>query len=150
MLLTCPPRMPFRGPSEGWQQDPSNRGSSQRGGLPHGCQLQGIVGQVFDERLVGIPRLHEWFVRRGGKGPRDQAGQSSHNQRSVYLPVLGSTSRRDRSTLWGVGMLTPLVGCKGNFWLNRLDDRNDEIARLKSKVGEINMDNELLYAPAFL
>jgi transposase len=26
------------------------------------------------------------------------------------------------------------------------DDSNDEIARLKSKVGEITMDNELLYA----
>ena len=26
------------------------------------------------------------------------------------------------------------------------DDRDDEIARLKSKVGEISMDNELLYA----
>ena len=26
------------------------------------------------------------------------------------------------------------------------DDRDDEIARLKSKVGEITMDNELLYA----
>jgi len=26
------------------------------------------------------------------------------------------------------------------------DDRDDEIARLKSKVGEITMENELLYA----
>ncbi len=26
------------------------------------------------------------------------------------------------------------------------DDRDDEIARLKAKVGEITMDNELLYA----
>ena len=26
------------------------------------------------------------------------------------------------------------------------DERDDEIARLKSKVGEITMDNELLYA----
>jgi transposase len=26
------------------------------------------------------------------------------------------------------------------------EDRNDEIARLKSKVGEITMDNEMLYA----
>ena len=26
------------------------------------------------------------------------------------------------------------------------DDRDDEIARLKSKVGEITMDNELLYS----
>jgi transposase len=26
------------------------------------------------------------------------------------------------------------------------DDSNDEMARLKSKVGEITMDNELLYA----
>ena len=26
------------------------------------------------------------------------------------------------------------------------DDRDDEIARLKAKVGEITMDNELLYS----
>src|SRR5262252_3000267 len=30
--------------------------------------------------------------------------------------------------------------------LSERDDRDDEIARLKSKVGEITMDNELLYA----
>jgi hypothetical protein len=30
--------------------------------------------------------------------------------------------------------------------LKERDDRGDEIARLKSKVGEITMDNELLYA----
>ena len=30
-------------------------------------------------------------------------------------------------------------------WRDR-DDRDDEIARLKAKVGEITMDNELLYA----
>ena len=31
--------------------------------------------------------------------------------------------------------------------LKERDDRDDEIARLKSKVGEITMDNEVLYAP---
>ena len=30
--------------------------------------------------------------------------------------------------------------------LKERDDRDDEIARLKSKLGEITMDNELLYA----
>jgi transposase len=30
--------------------------------------------------------------------------------------------------------------------LKERDDRDDEIARLKSKVGEITMDNELLNA----
>ena len=30
--------------------------------------------------------------------------------------------------------------------LKERDDRDDEIARLKSKVGEITMENELLYA----
>ena len=30
--------------------------------------------------------------------------------------------------------------------LKERDDRDDEIARLKSKVGEITMDNELLYS----
>ena len=32
------------------------------------------------------------------------------------------------------------------MWIRERDDRDDEIARLKSKVGEITMDNELLYA----
>ena len=41
------------------------------------------------------------------------------------------------------------VACKGDFRLNQLDDRDDEIAQLKSKVGEIIIDNELLYALAF-
>ena len=39
------------------------------------------------------------------------------------------------------------VACKGHFRLNQRDDRDDEIARLKSKMGEITIDNELLYAP---
>jgi hypothetical protein len=34
----------------------------------------------------------------------------------------------------------------GKGALKERDDRDDEIARLKSKVGEITMDNQLLYA----
>ena len=32
------------------------------------------------------------------------------------------------------------------MWIRERDDRDDEIARLKSKVGEITMDHELLNA----
>ena len=32
------------------------------------------------------------------------------------------------------------------MWIRERDDRDDQIARLKSKVGEITMDNELLNA----
>jgi hypothetical protein len=39
-----------------------------------------------------------------------------------------------------------LAGAAGALKERERDDRDDEIARLKSKVGEITMDNELLYA----
>jgi hypothetical protein len=39
-----------------------------------------------------------------------------------------------------------LAGAAGALKERDRDDRDDEIARLKSKVGEITMDNELLYA----
>ena len=39
-----------------------------------------------------------------------------------------------------------LVGATTALKERERDDRDDEIARLKSKVGEITMDNELLYA----
>ncbi len=39
-----------------------------------------------------------------------------------------------------------LAGAAGALKERERDERDDEIARLKSKVGEITMDNELLYA----
>ena len=39
-----------------------------------------------------------------------------------------------------------LVGATTALKERERDDRDDEIARLKSKVGEITMENELLYA----
>src|ERR1700690_2926009 len=39
-----------------------------------------------------------------------------------------------------------LAGASTALKERECDDRDDEIARLKSKVGEITMDNELLYA----
>ena len=39
-----------------------------------------------------------------------------------------------------------LAGAAAALKERERDDRDDEIARLKSKVGEITMDNELLYA----
>jgi hypothetical protein len=39
-----------------------------------------------------------------------------------------------------------LAGAASALKERERDDRDDEIARLKSKVGEITMDNELLYA----
>jgi len=39
-----------------------------------------------------------------------------------------------------------LAGAASALKERECDDRDDEIARLKAKVGEITMDNELLYA----
>jgi Transposase len=39
-----------------------------------------------------------------------------------------------------------LAGAASALKERERDDRDDEIARLKAKVGEITMDNELLYA----
>src|SRR6478752_1717380 len=39
-----------------------------------------------------------------------------------------------------------LTGAASALKKRERDDRDDEIARLKSKVGEITMDNELLYS----
>jgi Transposase len=49
----------------------------------------------------------------------------------------------DRLTRWRE---RALAGAESALKERERDDRDDEIARLKSKVGEITMDNELLYA----
>jgi len=70
--------------------------------------------------------------------------------------VVATVARRaagscGRDTNVSVGKLTEwreraLEGAASALKERERDDRDDEIARLKSKVGEITMDNELLYA----
>jgi len=56
--------------------------------------------------------------------------------RQMNVSVARLTEWRDRA----------LSGAATALKERERDDRDDEIARLKSKVGEITMDNELLYA----
>ena len=56
--------------------------------------------------------------------------------RQTNLTVAKLTEWRDRA----------LAGATTALKERERDERDDEIARLKSKVGEITMDNELLYA----
>jgi hypothetical protein len=56
--------------------------------------------------------------------------------RQINVSVARLTEWRDRA----------LAGAATALKERERDDRDDEIARLKSKVGEITMDNELLYA----
>ena len=56
--------------------------------------------------------------------------------RQTNVSVAKLTEWRDRA----------LAGAATALKERERDDRDDEIARLKSKVGEITMDNELLYA----
>ena len=56
--------------------------------------------------------------------------------RQTNVSVAKLTAWRDRA----------LAGAATALKERERDDRDDEIARLKSKVGEITMDNELLYA----
>ena len=56
-----------------------------------------------------------------------------------------------RETNVSIGKLTEwreraLAGAASALKERERDERDDEIARLKSKVGEITMDNELLYS----
>jgi transposase len=56
--------------------------------------------------------------------------------RETNVPIQKLTKWRDRA----------LAGAASALKERERDDRDDEIARLKAKVGEITMDNELLYA----
>src|SRR3979490_2864104 len=56
--------------------------------------------------------------------------------RQTNVSVARLTEWRDRA----------LAGAATALKERERDDRDDEIARLKSKVGEITMDNELLYS----
>jgi len=54
--------------------------------------------------------------------------------------------RREAETWFEKGLDRALAGAAGALKEREHDDRDEEIARLKSKVGEITMDNELLDA----
>ena len=56
--------------------------------------------------------------------------------RQMNVSVARLTEWRDRA----------LAGAAGALKERERDERDDEVARLQSKVGEITMDNELLYA----
>jgi transposase len=56
--------------------------------------------------------------------------------RETNVPIQKLTEWRDRA----------LAGAASALKERERDDRDDEIARLKAKVGEITMDNELLYS----
>jgi len=56
--------------------------------------------------------------------------------REINVTIQKLTDWRDRA----------LAGAASALKERERDDRDDEIARLKAKVGEITMDNELLYA----
>ncbi len=56
--------------------------------------------------------------------------------RETNLPIQKLIKWRDRA----------LEGAASALKERERDDRDDEIARLKAKVGEITMENELLYA----
>jgi hypothetical protein len=56
--------------------------------------------------------------------------------RETAVSIARLTEWRDRA----------LAGAASALKERERDDRDDEIARLKAKVGEITMDNELLYA----
>ena len=56
--------------------------------------------------------------------------------RETNVTIQKLTEWRDRA----------LAGATSALKERERDDRDDEIARLKAKVGEITMDNELLYA----
>jgi len=56
--------------------------------------------------------------------------------RDLGVPVHRLTEWRDRA----------LAGAEGGLKDRERDERDDEIARLQAKVGEITMANELLYA----
>ena len=64
------------------------------------------------------------------------AGRTNVVAREANVSVAKLTEWRDRA----------LAGAASALKERERDDREDEIARLKSKVGEITMDNELLSA----
>ena len=82
--------------------------------------------------LMGIARSAFPFNERG----RSWRDCCAALEWETNVSIARLTEWRDRA----------LAGAATALKERERDDRDDEIARLKSKVGEITMDNELLYA----
>ncbi len=75
----------------------------------------------------------------GGPSGVDRNGAkrfSVQRMRETNVSIARVSEWRDRA----------LAGAAAALKERERDDRDDEIARLRAKVGEITMDNELLYA----
>ena len=92
-------------------------------GVPSGVDVNGPKRNSVRRKLAVVARL-----LRGE--PLELVA------RETNVTVAKLTEWRDRALSWAATSLKE----------RERDDRDDEIARLKSKVGEITMDNELLYA----
>ena len=92
-------------------------------GVPSGVDVNGPKRNSVRRKLAVVARL-----LRGE--PLELVA------RETNVTVAKLTEWRDRA----------LSGAATSLKERERDDRDDEIARLKSKVGEITMDNELLYA----
>ena len=92
-------------------------------GAPSGVDVNGPKRYSVQRKMAIVARL-----LRGE--PLDVVA------REANVSVAKLTEWRDRA----------LAGAASALKERERDDRDDEIARLKSKVGEITMDNELLFA----
>ena len=93
------------------------------GGAPSGVDVAGPKRYSVQRKLAVVARL-----LRGE--PLELVA------REANVSVAKLTEWRERA----------LAGAASALKERERDDRDDEIARLKSKVGEITMDNELLHA----
>jgi hypothetical protein len=93
------------------------------GGAPSGVGEKGPLRYSVQRKLAVVARL-----LRGE--PLDLVA------REANLSVAKLTEWRERA----------LAGAATALKERERDDRDDEIARLKAKVGEVTMDNELLHA----
>ena len=99
------------------------RSAKAGGGAPSGVDANGPKRFSVQRKMSVVSRL-----LRGE--PLDLVA------RDTNVSVAKLTEWRERA----------LEGAASALKERERDDRDDEIARLKSKVGEITMDNELLYA----
>src|ERR1700692_3546451 len=99
------------------------RSQKAGGGAPSGVDRNGPKRFSVQRKMAIVARL-----LRGG--PLELVGRGTN----VWMGRLSECRER------------ALAGAATALKERERDDRDDEIARLKSKVGEITMDNELLYA----
>ena len=100
----------------------AERSAKAGAGVPSGVEGNGAKRFSVQRKMAVVARL-----LRGE--PLDLVA------RQANVTVARLTEWRDRA----------LSGAATALKERERDDRDDEIARLKSKVGEITMDNELLY-----